>query len=329
MKKEVNPTLIGGFVVGALVLVVAAVIVFGSGRLFTQREQYVAFFEGSVFGLNHGAPVICKGVRVGTVTGIELLGDPREMTMQIAVFFETEPKRIHVLGRRPSFDSEERMQRMIEHGLRARLEMQSFLTRQLMVVLDFYPETPVRLAGIETGYQEVPTIRSGMQELLETVERLPLEEIANSIRNALEGLEEVVHSPQVTESLEALKGTLVAAEKLVTRLEEKVDPLAESLDGTLQDARKLLQDVDAEVAPLASELEETLEAARLAIAEAAETIESIESTAGEDSALVHSLTEALTELSSASRSIRILAETLERQPEALLRGKGPSGGNGR
>jgi paraquat-inducible protein B len=91
-------------------------------------------------------------------------------------------------------------------------------------------------------------------------------------------------------------------------------------------AQKLLRNVDAKVDPLASVMEETLEAARLAILEAEQTIESLQGTAGEDSALVHALTGALTELSAASRSIRILAETLESQPESLLRGKGSSGG---
>jgi len=326
MKKQINPTMIGIFVVGAIGLAVAAVIVFGSGRLFTEKDKYVAFFEGSVFGLNEGAPVMCKGVQVGTVTGIELLSDPEELSVQIAVFFETEPKRIRVLGRRRSFHSKERMKQMIEHGLRARLEMQSFLTRQLMLVLDFYPDTPVRLLGIQTGHPEVPTIRSPMQEFMETVESLPLEEIANSIRDALKGIEEVVHSPEIAESLEALKGTMVAAEDLVQKLEQQIDPLMANLDGTLVAAQKLLKDVDAKVDPLASVMEETLDAARLAILEAEETIKSLQGAAGEDSALVNGLTGALTELSAASRSIRILAETLESQPESLLRGKGSSGG---
>ena len=326
MKKQINPTMIGIFVVGAIGLAVAAVIVFGSGRLFTEKDKYVAFFEGSVFGLNEGAPVMCKGVQVGTVTGIELLSDPEELSVQIAVFFETEPKRIRVLGRRRSFHSKERMKQMIEHGLRARLEMQSFLTRQLMLVLDFYPDTPVRLLGIQTGHPEVPTIRSPMQEFMETVESLPLEEIANSIRDALKGIEEVVHSPEIAESLEALKGTMVAAEDLVQKLEQQIDPLMANLDGTLVAAQKLLKDVDAKVDPLASVMEETLDAARLAILEAAQTIESLQGAAGEDSALVHELTGALADMSAASRSIRILAETLESQPESLLRGKGSSGG---
>ena len=85
MKKQMNSTPIAIFVVGAIALTVGAVIVFGSGRFFTEKYRFVAFFEGSVFGLNEGAPVICKGVKVGTVTGIELLSDPEEVTMEFAV----------------------------------------------------------------------------------------------------------------------------------------------------------------------------------------------------------------------------------------------------
>jgi paraquat-inducible protein B len=158
------------------------------------------------------------------------------------------------------------------------------------------------------------------------LKKLPLQEIANSIRDALKGIEEVVRSPDVTDSLKALKGTMQAAENLVRKLDRQIDPVMANLNGTLGDARTLLQDVDAKVDPLASGMEETLEAARLAIVEAEETIESLQGAAGEDSALVHELTSTLAELSAASRSIRILAETLESQPESLLRGKSSSGG---
>jgi len=327
MKKQISPTRIGVFVVGAIALAVAAVIVFGSGRFFVQKESYVSFFEGSVFGLNKGAAVVCRGVKIGSVTDIRLLSEPDETKVYIAVLFEILPETFHVRGGRPAFESrEERIDQLIKYGLRANLEQQSMLTRQMMIVLDFHPDTEVKLAGIMTKYPEIPTIKSGMQELMESLEKLPLQEIANSIRDALKGIEEVVQSPEVAESLSALRGTMVAAEKLMEKLEEQIDPLMANLDGTLVDARKLLKNVDSKVDPLASSVEETLEATSQAIKEAEETIESIQGTAGEDSALVHALTGALTELSAASRSIRILAETLESQPESLLRGKGSSGG---
>ena len=327
MKKQINPTRIGVFVVGAIALAVAAVIVFGSGRFFTKKETYVSFFEGSVFGLNQGASVVCRGVKIGSVTNIKLLTEPDEIKVYIAVLFEIEPKTFHVRGGRPAFENpDDRIDQLIKYGLRVNLEQQSFLTRQMMLVIDFHPDTEVTLAGIETRYPEIPTIKSGMQELMEGLKKLPLQEIANSIRDALKGIEEVVRSPDVTDSLKALKGTMQAAENLVRKLDRQIDPVMANLNGTLGDARTLLQDVDAKVDPLASGMEETLEAARLAIVEAEETIESLQGAAGEDSALVHELTSTLAELSAASRSIRILAETLESQPESLLRGKGSSGG---
>ena len=326
MKRQINPTLIGVFVAGAIALTVAALIVFGGGRFFVKKYKFVAFFEGSVFGLSQGAPVICRGVRVGTVTGIELMSDPEGLHMHIAVFFETEPSRIRVIGGRRLFNPRERMKRMIQHGLRAQLEMQSFLTRQLMVILAFHPNTPIRLTGIETGYPEVPTIRSPMQELLETVERLPLEDIAKSIQNALEGIEEVIHSPEVSESLKALKGTLQATEETMKQISQEIGPLAKNLEGTLRDTRTLLRNVDAKVDPLASGMEATLEAARGAIVEAEGTIRNLEGSVREDSPLVVELTRALAELADASRSLRLLADYLEQHPEAILRGKGTGSG---
>jgi paraquat-inducible protein B len=165
-----------------------------------------------------------------------------------------------------------------------------------------------------------------MQELMESLEKLPLQEIANSIRDALKGIEEVVHSPEVAESLDALRGTMVAAEDLMKKLDQQIDPFMENLDGAVGDARTLLQDVDAKVDPLAASLDEILEAAHVAIVQAEGTIANLETNTREDSPLVHGLTTALTELATASRSLRILAEYLEQHPEALLRGKGRSGG---
>jgi paraquat-inducible protein B len=130
----------------------------------------------------------------------------------------------------------------------------------------------------------------------------------------------------VAESLDALKGALISAEDVMKKLDQKIDPLMANLDGAVGDARKLLRDVDEQVDPLATSLDEILESARLAIVQAEGTIANLESTTREDSPLIYELTTALAELSAASRSLRVLAEYLEQHPEALLRGKGGSGG---
>ena len=72
MNKKTSPTLIGAFIVGAVVLLVIAVIAFGSGRLFKQSKEFVLYFDNSVNGLRVGAPVKFKGVEIGSVKDIRL-----------------------------------------------------------------------------------------------------------------------------------------------------------------------------------------------------------------------------------------------------------------
>ena len=61
MSKKANKALIGGFVVGAVVLLIISVVVLGSGLLFKRTNRYVLFFDGSIKGLSVGAPVILRG----------------------------------------------------------------------------------------------------------------------------------------------------------------------------------------------------------------------------------------------------------------------------
>ena len=76
MSQKANPTLIGGFVLGALVLLVGGVLLFGKGLFFApKRQQFVIYFPDSVNGLNVGAPVKLKGVTVGTVTDVRVQYD--------------------------------------------------------------------------------------------------------------------------------------------------------------------------------------------------------------------------------------------------------------
>src|SRR3546814_3851394 len=88
MSGKANPKLIGGFVVGAIAILVVALVVFGGGRLFQDERRVVAYFEGSVAGLQVGAPVTCRGVPLGAVTESLLRFDDRSMTALIPVYME-------------------------------------------------------------------------------------------------------------------------------------------------------------------------------------------------------------------------------------------------
>ena len=101
MSKQANKTVIGVFVVVAIALVVLAVLILGSGKFFKQTLKAVCYFEGSVGGLNIGAPVVFRGVKIGSVTDVILRVDSTKLIFTIPVYIEIEPDRFKVIGVRP------------------------------------------------------------------------------------------------------------------------------------------------------------------------------------------------------------------------------------
>ena len=98
MSKGASKTMIGGFVVGAIALLLVAVLIFGSGKIFSQKVKLVLFFEESVSGLSLGAPVVFRGVTIGSVVGVELWTYPKEMKVLIPVYIEIDPARFKEKG---------------------------------------------------------------------------------------------------------------------------------------------------------------------------------------------------------------------------------------
>src|SRR4030095_15830462 len=164
MGSKINPTTIGAFVVGAIVLVIAGVLLFGGGKFFQEKRPYVMFFDSSVEGLNVGAPVIFRGVQVGQVTDIAALADHKAFTLVIRVQGESGPGAIKVIGG-PLPDPRQAVEGLIQKGARASLRMQSFVTGVLYVAFDFHPDTPIRRLGLDPAYPELPTIPSDLDQL--------------------------------------------------------------------------------------------------------------------------------------------------------------------
>jgi paraquat-inducible protein B len=163
--SRANPAVVGGFVIGAVALLVIGLLVFGGTGWFVQHNTYVAYFPGSVKGLQVGAPVDFRGVTIGQVTDIKVLFNPEEVRARIPVVMELEPTEIEVVGRGQIISAREDAERLIKGGLRAQLQSQSLVTGLLFVNLDFYPNAPARLVGGDEPYPEIPTIPSGFEQL--------------------------------------------------------------------------------------------------------------------------------------------------------------------
>jgi paraquat-inducible protein B len=166
--KRANPAVIGGFVVGAIALLVIGLVTFGGAGWFVQRNTYIAYFPGSVKGLQVGAPVDFRGVTIGRVKEIRVLYDPTQVSARIPVIMELDPTQIDVAGGGDLITQPEDAEQLIEAGLGAQLQVQSFLTGLLFVNLDFYPKGRARLVGGDQPHPEIPTIPSDLEQLQET-----------------------------------------------------------------------------------------------------------------------------------------------------------------
>ena len=325
MSKKVSKTLIGAFVVGAIALVVVGIMIFGSSKFLSIRQHYVCYFEGSVKGLSVGAPVMFHGVKVGEVTDIVLRADVKTMTMTIPVYIEIDPEKFITSEKVEKFKKmpEERYQGMLKKGLRARLEMQSFVTGQLMVGLDFYPDTPIRLVGLDKKVHEIPTIPTTMEELTKTIQQLPIKEIFAKLDSTLEGIDKIVNSPETHQSVASLNQMLKDIDKLAKNLDERLGPLAASLErtsdaahGTFVQAEKTLAMKEGVPGEIASGVKDTLKAARL-------TLEETKQIVAQNANLGYELGRTLEQMTAMSRSLRSLADYLDRHPESLIKGKNP------
>jgi paraquat-inducible protein B len=329
MSKPASKTLIGIFVLGAIALMVAAIVLLGSGKFFRKTLRAVCYFEGSVGGLNIGAPVVFRGVRIGSVTDVVLRLETTKLTFVIPVYIELEPDKIRTVGPTPK-KLGENLKIFIDRGLSARLETQSIVTGQMQVALDFHPDKTAKFAEfrVDTLTPEIPTIPTPLQELAKKIEQLPLEQIVKDIGSAVDGIKKVVTSPEITKFIQSASAAAEETKTLVHNLNVRIDPLVLNVDAAVKDARKLLQDVDKQVEPLGPTIqksfegiEKTIKTAELTLTAAQKTIEGIQANVGEGSPLAYELNKTFEEVSSLARSIRHLADYLERHPESVLRGK--------
>ncbi|HOD70463.1 MAG TPA: MlaD family protein [Deltaproteobacteria bacterium] len=320
MNAKANKTLIGAFIIGALALAVAGIILFSSVGYFSQRPEYVMYFEGSVKGLYEGAPVVFRGVRIGSVKNISLHFDPDDASVRIPVQVQLDPQTI--TGAQSRQAQEQYFKQLIDKGLKAQLQLQNVLTGQLVIALDFYPDKSAQLVDKDSKYPEIPTVPSSLEQFTRTIENLPLEELANKLIAAVEGIEEAAKSKELRESIASLNLALMDMRTLIRDIDSQVGPVSSELKSTLADARTLLGNVDKRIAEMQAGVDRTAKAAQSAMFRAENVFGSIESGTTGESSVIYQLSETLEEISAAAESIRHLADYLERHPEALIRGRG-------
>lgn len=339
MKSKAGPTLIGAFILGAVALVVLALI-FLTPVLRAGRATPVIFnFDAGVTGLQVGAPITFRGVKVGEVTAIRAAYDPADKQFLFPVEGRL-TERVEIVGRQDRGTAEQQLatvrSEVIERfGLRARLEVISFVTGLQRVQLDFEPGTPVDLhGGAPSGWWEIPTLPSRTQELEEFLTGLPIGEIVNDLRTVLENVNDILgpvdgkDRRNVRDMLAAATGALGQVEKSLPRVTSSLDSTAAAARQTLAAGTLTLDQVrqtaaaaEQRVNTVADAINRMADSGDRTLDSTRQTMRNIENLTSENSPLIYELNTALKELAAAARSIRLLATELERRPDALLRGR--------
>jgi paraquat-inducible protein B len=320
MGKKLNPAVIGAFVVASIVLVVAGLVVFGKGKILHHTKQWVLYFDESVKGLSVGAPVMFKGVKIGSVTDVKVVVERATVTIRTPVFVEVDADRFtDAAGGDFRFQvGAADIELLIDRGLRAQLELQSLVTGLLAVALDFHPGAPLNLANVKGGVPEFPTIPSATAKLQRTLEELPIKDLLDSALELTQSMRRLVDGPELRGAIVSIGDTARDMRTLVPELKTAIG----SMTDAARDIRALARTVDGRVAPVASGLETTLGDAQLVLRTAERAFSTVEAAATEKSTLRYQIAGALGEVTGAMRSVRFLTEYLGRHPEALLRGKG-------
>lgn len=316
--KEANPKLIGVFVIGAATLLVAAMVLFSSQDLFTPKRKFVAYFQQSVNGLNVGAPVRFRGIPVGEVILIDGVYDPKTGNMIPRLIFEFRPETLeNAVVQEGEYTL---LPLLLQNGLRASLKSASLLTGQLYVALDFHPNTVERRLGTGNDeYPEMPTIDSGFDEALAKLSDLPLQEVLSRASSVLGAVEEILRNPHVSESLAVLPSLLTNADSTVVDLKQFVN---RDLGVVANDASQTLATLRTSVQGLTATLtDDSLVQVDATLKEMESALQLIQQRLAPNDPLTHELVLALRGVTHAARSMRELADTLEEQPESLLRGK--------
>lgn len=224
MIRKISKTAIGAFVIGAIALLLTAIMVFGSGAIFRHSDKYVLFFNTSVKGLSVGAPVIFRGVKIGNVVSISLIYDAQSREVLIPVVVDIELSRVLGIPETPGYPD---YAKLIKHGLRAKLEIQNFITGQLMLSLDFYPDKPGKFYGILKGHPELPVLPIS-PDIFQVMNDIPIKEITVNLGQAVEGINRLVNSEgifEVDKTLRKINNSARSFGLLVEYLEQHPEAL--------------------------------------------------------------------------------------------------------
>ncbi len=270
---------------------------------YKQRIPLVAYFKNSAAGLAVDSPVQIFGIQIGTVTAIDLKIDAGNATPQVRVAMEMQPERLAGVGSMVPETPEAAAQRLVDLGMRAELVTSSYITSSKAVSLEFLPNMPHEQIGHEGKAIVLPTqgggldsITTALSDVAQKVDAIPFAQIGASANTLIKSLADLVGGAEMKRTLTAVSGAMVDVQGLVKRTDAGLTPLLKRLP------------------EMSNDLEQTLNRAN-------HLVGSVDTGYGNNSQFSRDLERMMAQLNDTARSIRLLADFLDRHPEALIRGR--------
>lgn len=313
MSETRKPFLIGSFLLGGLVLLVAGALLLSQESWFSKPSEYVVYFTGALDGLDVGADVTYRGVKIGSVREIRLSYDSAIKDVVMPVIIRVDPQKA---ASQRDFDKV--VKQLIKRGLRAQLQTPSLLTGKAIVALDMFPDqagyvfspSDVDLPSIPSVPSRIDQAANLLQELASSLREVPLRELIESANRTLQGIEKLSNSADLHQGLHSLSTTLANLDRLSQRLEQQLPDLLDSAQRSSGELNATL----VEIRQAAVNTRQTLEQANGLLGDGRRSL-------GPESTLQYELSSTLQELSRASKALQRTAETLEQQPQSLIFGK--------
>jgi paraquat-inducible protein B len=269
---------------------------------FQRNIPMVTYFRSSVSGLTRGSAVEVFGIQIGTVTDVHLVMEPGAKNVRARVAFELQPERVFPESElKQQATPREVTASLVSQGMRAVLESTNFLTGQKDIALEFVPNAPSATLGQEGDALLLPSqgggldnITSSLSDIATKLDAIPFDQIGKNLNSALASLSETIGGPDVRNALQRLSATLTDVQHLVHNTDKGMEPVL----------KKLPQ--------MSADLQQAVARANAALGEGGY---------GGNSDFQRNLSNLLDQVNDAARSIRLLADFLDRHPEALIRGR--------
>ena len=316
MTESRKPFLIGAFLLGGVALLVAGLLLLSRDSLLSRPVEYVVYFTGALDGLDVGADVTYRGVKIGNVRQINLSYDRALNDVVMPVTIRINAEGAHSKDSRRSFDRS--IQPLIERGLRAQLQTPSLLTGKAIVALDFfdgqegYIREPhiIDLPAIPTVPSRIDQVADVLRDLVAGLKEMPLKDTLEAANKTLMAFERLATAPETQAGINSLSASLANFEKISEQIQQRLPGMLDNVQSGSVELKDALVDV-----------RHAAQSARDALQQMDGMVSDGRRSLGPQSELQYELLQSLQDLGQASKALQRTAESLEQQPQSIIFGK--------